>query len=67
MWIRGLGLRRSQAAMPLAAEEIARLQAQMDTPWGEARFLGPAVAMSAARLGWDLPPAPLGSHPPSFG
>jgi hypothetical protein len=53
--------------MPLAAEEIARLQAQMDTPWGEARFLGPAVAMSAARLGWDLPPAPLGSHPPSFG
>lgn len=66
MWIRSLGRRRAMAAMPLGAHQAERLQARMETPWGPARFLRPAVTLSTARVGWDLPPVPLGTHPAGF-
>jgi hypothetical protein len=66
MWLRGLGLRRHAAARRTEAAEIARWQGAMDTPWGEVRYLRPAVNLSASTPRWELPPAPPGSHPPSF-
>jgi crotonobetainyl-CoA:carnitine CoA-transferase CaiB-like acyl-CoA transferase len=66
MWIRGLGLRRNLSANPLTGDEIAAMQDEKDTPWGPVRYLRPAVTLSASRVGWDLPPVPLGTHPPSF-
>jgi hypothetical protein len=66
MWVQSLGRRRSATAKPLTAAEIAALQDEADTAWGRVRHLRPAVTLSTGRVGWDLPPAPLGSHPPSF-
>ena len=66
VWIRSLGRRRSAAARPLEPAEIEALQEQMDTPWGPACYLRPAVSLSASPVRWDLPPVPLGTHPPTF-
>jgi crotonobetainyl-CoA:carnitine CoA-transferase CaiB-like acyl-CoA transferase len=66
MWVQSLGRRRSATAKPMTAAEIAALQDEADTAWGRVRHLRPAVTLSTGRVGWDLPPAPLGSHPPSF-
>lgn len=66
MWIRTLGMRRSAEAKPLSPEEVAPLRERMDTPWGPALYLRPAVRLAGTRVGWDLPPVPLGTHPPSF-
>ncbi len=66
MWVRGLGRRRSLAATPLGRGQVARLQDRMETPWGPLRFLQPAVSLSTSRVGWTLPPVPLGTHPASF-
>ncbi len=66
MWIRGLGLRDGHAARPPTADEIAGWQTRTDTAWGPVHHLRPAVTLSAAPTGWELPPVPVGSHPPRF-
>ncbi|MDZ7668235.1 MAG: CoA transferase [Gammaproteobacteria bacterium] len=66
MWIRQLGRRRTLRARPLADSEITAWQDVMDTPWGPAHYLRPAVNLSAMPAGWDTPPVPVGTHAPSF-
>ncbi len=67
MWVRGLGRRRGLSPAPLTEEQTARLEDRMETPWGPVRFLRPAVSISTSRVGWTLPPVPLGTHRASFG
>jgi len=40
---------------------------EMDSAWGRLARLGPIARMSVTPPRWDLPPAPLGSHPPRWG
>ena len=69
-FITGLGLLSTEevANVPSqpAAEELARLSAEMDCPDGRFRYLKPAVQLSETPAYWALPPVPLGSHTPSW-
>ncbi len=66
VWIRSLGLRASRDTSPLNSDELSRLQADMESPWGPISYLRPAVNLSACPVRWELPPVPLGTHPPAF-
>ncbi len=39
---------------------------EMATAWGRLARLGPISRMSETPPRWDLPPAPLGTHAPSW-
>jgi len=47
----------------LAADEIARLMMETETPVGRLRHLAPIVRMSETKARWTRPPVPLGTHP----
>ena len=66
VWIRGLGMRPTLEAAPLSQPELANLRSRTESPWGEIDYLRPAVDLSASAVRWELPPVPLGSHPPLF-
>ncbi len=66
VWIRGLGMRSTLDATPVSQTELALLKSRTESPWGEIDYLRPAVDLSASAVRWELPPVPLGSHPPLF-
>ncbi len=66
VWIRGLGTRSTLDASPLSQEELARLRSRTQSPWGAIDYLRPAVELSSSAVRWELPPVPLGTHPPEF-
>jgi len=65
-WIDGLG-RICGDAMGLPEpryDDITDLMESRDTAWGRIEHLKPVVGMSETPPRWDLPAAPLGTHPP---
>ena len=68
MWIMSLP-RTDPDARPggFDAASIAPWIIEMDTAWGPLTRLGPIARMSETPPQWALPPAPLGSDPPSWG
>jgi hypothetical protein len=67
MWIMSLP-RTDPDARPggFDAASIAPWIIEMDTAWGPLTRLGPIARMSETPPQWALPPAPLGSDPPSW-
>ena len=68
-WIDGLGRIGGDAAKGLAEpryDDIKDLLESRDTAWGRMEHLKPAVGMSETPPRWDLPAAPLGTHPPAW-
>lgn len=66
-WIDGLGRVTDAGAMNLSEpgyDDIKDLMESHDTAWGRMEHLKPAVQMSGTPPRWDLPAAPLGTHPP---
>ncbi len=51
---------------PIADDDRARYMAECDSAIGRLSYLGPVVRMSATPGRWDLPPAPVGAHPPRW-
>ena len=51
---------------PIGDDYRAQYMAECDSPIGRLSYLGPVVKMSATPGRWDLPPAPLGAHPPRW-
>jgi crotonobetainyl-CoA:carnitine CoA-transferase CaiB-like acyl-CoA transferase len=45
---------------------LAAHQIELDTAWGRLTRLGPVLHMSETPPRWQLPPAPLGAHPPQW-
>jgi crotonobetainyl-CoA:carnitine CoA-transferase CaiB-like acyl-CoA transferase len=68
MWIMSLP-RTDPDARPggFDAASIAPWIIEMDSAWGPLTRLGPIARMSETPPRWALPPAPLGSDPPSWG
>jgi len=48
------------------AEFVDSYMRECDSAIGRLRFLGPVLRFSETPSGWDLPPAPLGAHPPEW-
>ena len=67
MWIQSLPRAPEGAAAGLEPAALAPWRIAMDTAWGPLERLGPIVRMSGTPPRWDLPPAPLGTHPARFG
>jgi crotonobetainyl-CoA:carnitine CoA-transferase CaiB-like acyl-CoA transferase len=67
MWVQSLP-RVPGAAIPSGLDPavLAAHQIEMDTAWGRLTRLGPVLRMSDTPPRWDLPPAPLGAHPPAW-
>lgn len=68
-WIDGLGRIDAAAAKELAEpsyDDIRDLMESHDTAWGCMEHLKPVVQMSETPPRWDLPAAPLGTHPPAW-
>jgi crotonobetainyl-CoA:carnitine CoA-transferase CaiB-like acyl-CoA transferase len=66
-WFADLGLLEGvdYATVPQpAAEEIARLSGETDSPLGRIRHLKPVIEFSETRAYWARPPVALGHHPP---
>jgi crotonobetainyl-CoA:carnitine CoA-transferase CaiB-like acyl-CoA transferase len=66
-WIDGLGRVGDAAAKTLPEpryDDVKDLMESRDTAWGPMEHLKPAVRMSETPPRWDLPAAPLGTHPP---
>ena len=66
-WIDGLGRIGGDAAKGLAEpryDDVKDLMESRDTAWGRMEHLKPVVGMSETPPRWDLPAAPLGTHPP---
>ncbi|HUC18073.1 MAG TPA: CoA transferase [Acetobacteraceae bacterium] len=51
---------------PVPADFRAQYMKECDSPIGRLSFLGPVIRMSETSPRWDLPPAPLGAHPPRW-
>ena len=67
MWIQSLP--RTAADASPRGIDVAALKPwliEMDTNWGRLSRLGPITRMSETPPRWDLPPAPLGTHPPQW-
>jgi hypothetical protein len=67
MWIMSLPRTPADAA-PVGVDSaaIAPWVIETDSAWGQLARLGPIARMSATPPRWELPPAPLGSDPPSW-
>jgi crotonobetainyl-CoA:carnitine CoA-transferase CaiB-like acyl-CoA transferase len=66
-WIDDLGRTGDASAMTLADpknEDIPEFLETHDTVWGRMEHIKPVLEMSETPPRWDLPPVPLGSHPP---
>jgi crotonobetainyl-CoA:carnitine CoA-transferase CaiB-like acyl-CoA transferase len=67
MWIMSLPCTAPDAiAAGLDALAIAPWIIEMNSAWGPMSRLGPIARMSETPPRWDIPPAPLGSDPPSW-
>jgi crotonobetainyl-CoA:carnitine CoA-transferase CaiB-like acyl-CoA transferase len=55
-----------RAPLELAAEELAPLLGEVDSPAGRIRHLKPVLELSGTPPHWRRPPVPLGSHPPEW-
>lgn len=68
MWIQSLP-RVAEGVAPASLDPaaLAPWRIAMDTAWGRLERLGPIARMTGTPPRWDLPPAPLGTHPPRFG
>jgi len=65
MWYQSLGTVERPDQSQLG--DLSAFMAEMDTPhYGHIRYLTPALSMSETPPGWDLPPAPNGSHQPEW-
>jgi crotonobetainyl-CoA:carnitine CoA-transferase CaiB-like acyl-CoA transferase len=53
----------SGVAADVAADELDRYCAEMDTPLGRIRYLRPVIELSHTPGRWARPPVPLGTHP----
>lgn len=51
---------------PITDEYRNQYMAECDSAIGRLSYLGPVVKMTATPGRWDLPPAPLGAHPPHW-
>ncbi len=65
MWVQQLGLRTIAAQLQTLDDFRPRLQ-QRFSAFGMLEQLGPVAQFSATPAAWVLPPAPLGSSPPSW-
>jgi crotonobetainyl-CoA:carnitine CoA-transferase CaiB-like acyl-CoA transferase len=65
MWLTRLGADLDPAAASGLGDVASRL-VQTDTAWGRLAHLGPVVEMEHTPPRWELPPAPLGAHPPAW-
>jgi hypothetical protein len=45
---------------------VADRRDEVDTRWGRLTHLAPPLSIDGVPARWDLPPAPLGSHPPEW-
>lgn len=65
MWVQRLGDDNDARGAHLG--DVSEFTATMDTPdFGPICYLQPAVTLSATPARWDLPPAPVGAHPPEW-
>ncbi|HJS86039.1 MAG TPA: CoA transferase [Acetobacteraceae bacterium] len=48
------------------APTLARYMLERDSALGRLHYLGPVLRYSETPSDWDLPPAPLGAHPPRW-
>jgi crotonobetainyl-CoA:carnitine CoA-transferase CaiB-like acyl-CoA transferase len=67
MWLQALP-RAPEGAKPTGLDRTAirAHEIEMATAWGPLRRLGPILRMSETPPRWEEPPAPLGSHRPSW-
>ena len=68
-WIDRLGRISDDTTKQLAEpgyDDIKDLMEIHDTAWGPMEHLKPVVQMSETPPRWDLPAAPLGTHPPAW-
>ena len=67
MWLQSLP-RAPEGAVPSGLDHavLRAHEIEMATAWGALRRLGPVLRMSETPPSWELPPAPLGSHPASW-
>ena len=54
----------TQTEIPAAT--LARYMRERDSALGRLHYLGPVLRYSETPSHWDLPPAPLGAHPPRW-
>ena len=54
----------AQAKVPAAT--LARYMRERDSALGRLHYLGPVLRYSETPSYWDLPPSPLGAHPPRW-
>ena len=67
MWIHSLPRTPADASPSgVGAATLAPWWIETDTVWGRLGRLGPIAQMSETPPRWDLPPAPLGTHPPQW-
>jgi crotonobetainyl-CoA:carnitine CoA-transferase CaiB-like acyl-CoA transferase len=63
-WIAARGLvAASGVAADVPAAELAGYCAEMESPIGTLRYLGPVIRLSHTPGRWSRPPVPLGTHP----
>jgi hypothetical protein len=66
-WIQSLPRTDGDVAPAGLAPEVLRAHAiVMETAWGRLERLGPVLRMSGTPPRWELPPVPLGHHPPGW-
>ena len=65
MWLTRLGADQNPAEAVGLGDVAARLS-HRDTSWGRLSHLAPVVEMEHTPPRWDLPPAPLGTHPAAW-
>ena len=65
MWLTRLGPRCDRnAALGFAHPE--KFSTTSETAWGTLEHLAPIIEMQTTPARWDLPPSPLGTHPPTW-
>jgi hypothetical protein len=63
MWFQRLGA-VCDPARASGPGDLHELTIEQDTAWGKLEYLAPAVELSETPPAWELPPVPLGTHPP---
>jgi crotonobetainyl-CoA:carnitine CoA-transferase CaiB-like acyl-CoA transferase len=69
MWLRRQRFADGAEVPPVAGfrpDEIAAWSATTETPYGPVTHLTPALDLSETAPRWELPTAPLGTHPPRW-
>ena len=67
MWLLEQGLNDAGAdSMQVPGAILARYMQETSSALGRLHYLGPVLRYSETPSSWDLPPAPLGAHPPRW-